>query len=546
MAHRLGNAAPINAAPGGVSLIKIHKHPVAFAKLMRSDSAARSLCSESGAIKHPAIGKEEGSPRSSRTPKWPLSAASDVALGMMVPAPRLGGHSAAATAGEACLRDNDLVACAAASWLPQSLEVLLLHDCAPLCRAPTTSSCGPPPSTAGRNVHHAPYTHAPPRWAAGLPQLRRRCFYGPAWGSALGGSAGLRRAASNPSVHHDWAKSASLLLAMHDVFGESKRFLLKLDSDTVVEPRLLLQMLAALHDKAMADAEAAAAAAAAVTAQTLLATAQNESLFSRHSRQRLRADDPPWLLPALAFGNSKGLHQFKACPAPPPLQQCVSDPSSSRSLGHSQCLRGTTAWLAILNESANAIAGEAIDAAWEGWRGASAQGMSAQGMSAQGTSAERSAEEEGGGLPASIRTTARAKEARRLVASSLATPSVQYASGTLYGLTRTALTRLVRSGCMERLAGEITCVEAKGTPSTLLEDANIGLCAHLLAIQSVQCDCITHRAAGQHTDPLPTANFFRCAAPLSAHPVKQGEGYLAVARMLQQRGDRRLNLQTLT
>ena len=122
---------------------------------------------------------------------------------------------------------------------------------------------------------------------------------------------------------------------------------------------------------------------------------------------------------------------------------------------------------------------------------------------------------------------------------------MQYASGTLYGFTGSALSRLVRSGCVERLAAGVLCVEAKGTPSTLLEDANVGLCAHLLAIQLIQCDCITHRAAGEHTDPLPTSNFFRCAAPLSAHPVKQGQGYLAVAHMLRQRGDQRLKGQIL-
>ena len=58
------------------------------------------------------------------------------------------------------------------------------------------------------------------------------------------------------------------------------------------------------------------------------------------------------------------------------------------------------------------------------------------------------------------------KEMRRMVSASLATPAVHYSSGTLYGLSHTALARLVRSGCIERLAGSVLCVEAKGTPST--------------------------------------------------------------------------------
>lgn len=476
---RSAGGGSMGGSSGTPSLWKLHAHPLTFAKLFPpSDQLARQLCSSNegghGESGPPALNRsmQLQQHRSKET----ALALSDVAVGFMVPAPRL-ELLGTLTAQEACTSGLDLIACAAATWLPRALDTLLLVDCTPFCKVGSSAKhaevAGAPAhgdmcETRFRrplNVHHAPYSFHAPQWAARFNNLHRRCFYGPPWGSNLGTSPGLRRGASNVSPHHDWAKAASLLRAFYDLFGQTKKYFVKLDSDTVVEPRLLLEMLGYLHSRIVSQ------------------------------RKHVGAK-----LPAVAFGNVKGLHTFKACAPSSAQRECVHDPSSSRSVGHEQCLRGTSAWLRLLNQTSETVAAEL----------------------ARGSSSVSSAS---------------TYDRRRLVATSHANPAVHYASGTLYGLSQSALTRIVRTNCVEKLAGDVLCVEAKGTPSTLLEDANVGLCIHLLSIQLVQCDCITHRAAGQHGDPLPTADFFRCASPLSSHPVKRGEGYLAVAQMLRRRAD---------
>ena len=89
------------------------------------------------------------------------------------------------------------------------------------------------------------------------------------------------RSVTTPSPrHHDWAKAASLLLALHDVFGRTKRFYVKVDADTVVEPRLLLEFLGALHSQTIGE--------------------------------RKTAHD----VTAVAFGNIKGMHALPSRAAP--------------------------------------------------------------------------------------------------------------------------------------------------------------------------------------------------------------------------------------
>ena len=141
----------------------------------------------------------------------------------------------------------DLLACMLSTWLPNTLDIVLLHDCTRPCLAAnkTRSECLPP-GAAPHMVHHAPLRYGtPPSWASPYAsQLRRRCYYGPLHGghnASYGDlftpfprakpnqlafirngtssaypvdSAGLDVPANRG---HNYAKLASLLLAMSEV-----------------------------------------------------------------------------------------------------------------------------------------------------------------------------------------------------------------------------------------------------------------------------------------------------------------------------------------
>ncbi len=409
---------------------------------------------------------------------------SHVALGLMaqaVPHLRSSKAPSPASATEACMVRSskpDLLACMASTWLPPSVDVLLLHDCTVPCLeelrsstrvgAASTSSarhCEAPRGLHGQPllVHHRPFRHsAPPKWAS-LHEARfhRRCFYGPMHGShaasyfepgrfspqglkaqaakatrIAGGSSNLTdkegmEVAINPS--HMWAKTGSLLLALLEELA-GKLYYIKIDSDTTIEPTLLLRFLTAIH-------------------------AHLPGQFHQP--------------PSIAFGSSERMFHFAACEPTSKASQCGPDVSEH---GHAQCLRGSMPWISLLRDAAQ--------------------------QQARGN----------------------ATLADEHVQRQATIPFISYPAGMLYGLSRAALSRLVEAKCIERLATRVTCVERVGAPSTLIDDVSFGLCLHLHRIPRVQCDCFVnngHRGQG-----------FRCSAPISLHPAKTPREYVGFSRVL--------------
>ena len=224
--------------------------------------------------------------------------------------------------------DGNLLACMANSWLPRDLDVLTFHDCTAACQA--AGDAAGRPCTSPVAVHHAPYEErfgGLSSWARGF-RFHRRCFYAPLWGDATVYRDRLLVESNASSPRHNWAKLASLLLAMHDLFADErsgKRYFIKIDSDTTVEPSQLLHMLSGL-DGSLAGA------------------------------------------PPIAFGNWHHMHVFSNCTPSKPLSQCQTNPHPSAvravpatsthaavpSRGH--CLRGTLEWLAALSHIAWLVA----------------------------------------------------------------------------------------------------------------------------------------------------------------------------------------------
>jgi hypothetical protein len=138
--------------------------------------------------------------------------------------------------------------------------------------------------------------------------------------------------------------------------------------------------------------------------------------------------------------------------------------------------------------------------------------------------------------------------------------AVRYALGGVYGMSGTALARLIQSNCQHRVArlscGGSACVRSVGSMGIHThEDANVGLCMHLNGVRMVQCGCF-HMM--NFVDPSParrswsipprvdvgSANsvkaFFKddrpdnsrapqlCQHPIAVHPIKYVADYMRV------------------
>jgi hypothetical protein len=138
-----------------------------------------------------------------------------LALGLLAPQPQLGQGSA-----EAMCNQGDMIGCMAASWLPRTLAVIILHDC--------------PTSKKVRGVHHTPYHKETPAWGNGY-LITRRCYK-----SAADTTKKTKEKAVSGLT---WERGASLLLAMHELLPD-KRYYVKLYHATVVNvPKLLSAIL---------------------------------------------------------------------------------------------------------------------------------------------------------------------------------------------------------------------------------------------------------------------------------------------------------------
>jgi len=138
--------------------------------------------------------------------------------------------------------------------------------------------------------------------------------------------------------------------------------------------------------------------------------------------------------------------------------------------------------------------------------------------------------------------------------------AVRYALGGVYGMSGTALARLIQSNCQHRVArlscGGSACVRSVGIMGIHThEDASVGLCMHLNGVRMVQCGCF-HMM--NFVDPSParrswsipprvdvgSANsvkaFFKddrpdnsrapqlCQHPIAVHPIKYVADYMRV------------------
>ena len=138
--------------------------------------------------------------------------------------------------------------------------------------------------------------------------------------------------------------------------------------------------------------------------------------------------------------------------------------------------------------------------------------------------------------------------------------AVKYALGGVYGMSGTALARLIQSNCQHRVArlscDGSRCVRSVGSMGMHThEDANMGLCMHLNGVRMVQCACF-HMM--NFVDPIPARRswsipprvdvrsaksvkaFFKddrpdnsrapqlCQHPIAVHPIKYMADYMRV------------------
>ena len=142
--------------------------------------------------------------------------------------------------------------------------------------------------------------------------------------------------------------------------------------------------------------------------------------------------------------------------------------------------------------------------------------------------------------------------------------AVTYALGGVYGVSSTALARLVQSNCQPRVArlrcdGAACARTVRNVPFHTHEDANMGLCMHLNGVRMVQCGCF-HMMNIVEANPLrrtwsiparvnvrsasSVKAYFKdgrpedsrapqlCKHPIAVHPIKHMVNYLRVWQAL--------------
>lgn len=408
-----------------------------------------------------------------------------VALGMMATAVhrRTGSHGAQIeSSADAACRTNpshpDLVACIASTWLPPDLDVLLLHDCTKPCLeelANSTATAGP--SAASRSaceaprasngtityVHHSPFQHAdPPAWAASFPQFQRRCYYGPMHGSHQASYLDPGRYPSLEKVARSMTNDVNRLMIGENATDELG---VEVPVSRSHNWAKLASLLLALSELMPHKLYYVKIDDDTVVEPTLLL----RFLTTVHSHLPGSFLHPP----PVAFGSHDRMYHFLSCAASPPGQSCVTDAFKH---GHNHCMRGSKPWLQLLEDAARRYSGG--NATWE----------------------------------------------EEYVRQRSAIPATSYPAGMIYGLSRSALHRLVQANCVQRLATSVTCTERIGAPSPLIEDTAVGLCFHIHAIPRVQCNCFTQN--------VHRGQAFRCPSPISLHPAKSAREYLGFTNMV--------------
>ena len=412
----------------------------------------------------------------------------DIGIGMMLRPSVAFLEAAGLTAGKRqAAAASDLFSSLLSTWMPdvgRRLEVLVLVDCKLYCpKRPTckshSSNATPRPSACGSTLPrqtefdgHADFNFSLPTWLQGhnasIPRLRWRCYWGT--NDLFAGSKAL------PT---NIQKGAALQRAMLETLSR-KRFYVKLDVDTLLQPARLFNLLSFL-DRALP------AGARMYFGTTRLGRAARTWGYEVDpdrplpGQRRNCTDNPP-------AGWSKSCAEKK--------HLCPSQPAMAR-----YC--ALTCKVCTRDDHASASGNQSV---------ASAMGK----------------------VPAKLRVFLRETEAWRSLESTFMTPEQQravqavkanFAQGALFGVTHEVLHSMVRSRCMQRVS-MLKCVpRCRRNRLIAIEDSNIGLCMHLLRVPLFDTSCIYTGTTytGVLVDWRDTPE--SCRTPIAIHPVKDARTY---------------------
>ena len=103
--------------------------------------------------------------------------------------------------------------------------------------------------------------------------------------------------------------------------------------------------------------------------------------------------------------------------------------------------------------------------------------------------------------------------------------AVHFAAGGMFGLSRTALQRLVNSSCMQKVA-ELKCQPScRRSELQQIEDSVIGLCMHLLRVRLLDTPCFVTYLTFEKPPPVRLARRESCRRLVSLHPLKELHWY---------------------